>query len=222
MPVITISRQFGSGGDAIADRVCQLTGFRRLDKELVANVAAEAGLSEQEILDFSENDHRVEGFMDRLLRRSKPVGTMRVWKEHIDGTRYEEELPVDAEHALAMVQKLIRLAYRHGDWVIVGRGGQVLLRDRPDVLHLRIEAPLEDRIQRVKILYHLERRAAQDLIEEKDAISADYLMRFYEVDWAEPSLYQILINTGRLDLDLAAQLISSMIGCLRPVEASIG
>jgi len=217
MAVITISRQFGSGGDEIVDRVCELTGYRRFDKQLIAQAAKEASLSEQEIIDFSEEDYKAKTFIDRLLGRSKPAASVRVWKEHMDGSRYTEEMPVDEEHALSMVQKAILAAYHHGDWIIVGRGGQMLLKDFPDVLNLRIEAPMEDRIQRVKKQFDLERRPAQDMITAKDIVSADYLKRFYGVDWSDPYLYQMVLNTANLDLNIAAHFINAMVGCLKGI-----
>lgn len=220
MAVITVSRQFGSGGDEIIDRVCQLTGYRRFDKHLIAQAAVEAKLSEQEIIDFSDEAFTGKGFLDRLLGRSRPVGQVRVWKKHMDGTSYSEEMPVSEENALSMVKAAIQAAYHQGDWIIVGRGGQVLLKEFPDVLHLRIEAPLEDRIQRVKVQYKLERRPAQDLIEVKDAASALYLKTFYNTDWADRYLYQVIFNTGILDLRLAAQFIGEMAGCLKTVSVA--
>ena len=218
MAVITVSRQFGSGGDEIVDQVCLLTGCRRFDKHLIAQAAIDAGLSEQEIIDFSEEAFTGKSLIDRIVGRSRQVGQVTVWKKHMDGTPYAEAMPVSEEHALSMVQKAIMAAYHQGDWVIVGRGGQALLKDFPDVLHVRIEAPLEDRIQRVKVQYKLERRPAQDLIIEKDEASALYLKTFYNTDWADPGLYQVIFNTGTLDLNLAGQFLVEMIGCLKTVS----
>ncbi len=217
MSVITVSRQYGSGGDEIVDQVCQLTGYHRFDKELIAMTAKDAGLSEPEISDFSEEDYQDKSFMDRLLGRSKQVGSLQVWKAHMDGSRFAIDMPVDEEHALSMVQKAIVGAYHGGDWVIVGRGGQIVLKDFQDVLHLRIEAPLEKRIQRIQTQQYLDRKQAQSLIAEKDAISSNYLKRFYGVDWADPSLYHFIINTDRMDHELVARYIAAMAGCLKPV-----
>ncbi len=217
MAVITVSRQFGSGGNEIVDQVCQLSSCRCFDKHLIAQAAIEAKLSEQEIIDFSDEAFTGKSFLDRLLGRSRPVGQVRVWKKHMDGTPYVVDMPVSEQNALSMVQKAIQAAYHQGDWIIVGRGGQVLLKEFRDVLHIRIEAPLEDRIQRVKVQYKLERRPAQDLIEEKDAASALYLKTFYNTEWADPNLYQVIFNTGTLDLNLAAHFIAEMMGCLKTV-----
>ena len=67
MAVITISRQYGSGGDEIAAQVCERLGYHFFDKNLMAQVANDVGLSVQEVVDFPEDDHKVRGFLDRLF-----------------------------------------------------------------------------------------------------------------------------------------------------------
>lgn len=217
MAVITISRQYGSGGDEIVELICKTTGYQIFDKHIIAAAAVEAGLSDQEVIDFAEGNYKVKNFLDRLLGISRPVAQLRVWKENSSGERTAEEMPLNEENALALVKKAIEYAYNLGNMVIVGRGGQVVLRDCPDVLHVRVEAPLEDRILRVRTSpipinrpYQdsvKTRRAAQDVIAINDAASADYLKRFYGVDWADPLLYHLLINTSKLQVEPAAQVI---------------
>jgi CMP/dCMP kinase len=231
MAIITISRHYGSGGDEIAAQVCELLGYQHFDKRMIAQASAEAGLSEQEIVDYSEENHKVRGFLDRLFGRQAVVAQTRVWHEDSTGVRSAEDIKLSEETALTLVQKAVRSAYKQGNVVIIGRGGQAILKDGPDVLHVRIEAPLEYRIQRVKEqrraahkLFHADielRREAQDLIIERDAASADYLKRFYHVDWADPLLYHLLINTGRINIDQSAQLIAQLAREIQPVEAAV-
>jgi len=218
MTVITISRQFGSGGDEIVERVCRILGYRVFDKTLIAKAALDAGLSDQEVVDYSEENYKVAGFLDRLFRRQQPVAQVRVWKEDVIGTRQAVTVPLSEENALLLVQKAIEAACRIGNVVVVGRGGQVLLKDCPDILHVRIIAPLEDRIQRVKAEYKLERRVAQDLIDARDTASADYVRRLYGCDWSDPFLYHIILNTGKLELEAAARLIVETAHRFQPVE----
>jgi cytidylate kinase len=219
MAVITISRQFGSGGDEIADQLCQVLGYGRFNKRHIIQAAAAAGLSEQEIIDFSEENYKTKNFMDRLLRRGRIVAEARVWKEDARGTQSFETTPISEEHALTMVKSAILSAHRAGDMVIIGRGGQIILKDQPDVIHVRIEAPLEDRIQRAKIEQKLDRRPAQDLIGARDTASADYIRQFYGVDWSDPLLYHLVINTGKVEIEHATQIIVAYVHLLHPVTA---
>jgi CMP/dCMP kinase len=228
MAVITISRQFGSGGDEIANRICEVTGYRLFDKQVIARSAAEAGLSDQEVVDYTDENYKVRGFLDRLFGRQRPIAQVRIWKENTAGIRVPEDLQLTEEHALGLVQKAIQIACKEGNFVIVGRGGQVLLKDCPEALHIRIEAPIEQRILRLRtqgVLGDLKfadsvaaRRAYQDLIETRDMASAAYLSRFYGIDWADPTLYHLVVNTARLDLDLAADLIIEMARKIQPIQ----
>jgi len=215
MTVITISRQFGSYGDEIAQKLCEILGYQYFDKQLVMQAASEAGLSEQEIMDYSEENYKVRNFLDRMLSRPQTLGHVRVWKEDAQGVRSPGAIPLTEETALDLVQKAIRHAHQVGNVVIVGRGGQVILQNEPDVLHVRVEAPLETRIQRVKQWQPFEtsvdlRRAAQDIIELKDLASADYLQRFYNVRWNDPALYHIIINTEKLRIDQVASMLAHL------------
>ena len=84
MAVVTISRQYGSGGTEIAARVCEMLGYRYLDKVLITQVAAEAGLSGRKLVEFSEQRSEVRDFLDRLLRPG-PHGCCRVARERDSG-----------------------------------------------------------------------------------------------------------------------------------------
>jgi cytidylate kinase len=224
MAVITISRQFGSGGDEIADRVCELLGYRHFDKRLITQAAKETGLADQDIIDYSEDSYRVKNFIERLTGRPIPVAKVSVWKEDAHGGRSTEHVVLSDEVALGLVQKAVKTAYEVGNMVIVGRGGQVILKEHSEVLHVRIEGPMEDRIQRVKAQLKREqnayradinlRRAAQDLIVTRDFSSEDYIRQYYGIDWADPLLYHMVLNTGKLSNEQTAHIIVEMVHAL--------
>lgn len=220
MTTITISRQYGSGGDEIVQRVCEILDYRRFDKRMLSQAAAEAGLSEQEVIDYSEENYKIRGFLERLFGRTTPIATVKAWEEHPEGVWVGEEVKLREETLLTLVHRAIRSAHQRGNVIIVGRGGQALLRNEKGVLHVRIVAPLEDRIQRVKERLRVSqkeydtaldlRRKAQDMILEKDAASAAYLKRFYNIDWDDPLLYHVILNTGYLSLEQAALTIADL------------
>src|SRR5688572_12664634 len=98
MTVITISRQYGSGGDVIAARTCEMLGYRYFDKRLMADVALDVGLSPTEIVDFSEDNYRVRGFLERLLgggRNPRVVAQVGRWTEDTRGARIKESAELD-------------------------------------------------------------------------------------------------------------------------------
>ena len=214
MTVVTISRQFGSGGDEIAGRVCQLLGFRYFDKELMAQVATEMGLAEDEIVDLSEDVHEIRGFLKRLFSASRKVTQIEAIPEDRPGSVIEVVKKLDEAQSIALVQSTIRAVYEEGNVVIVGRGGQAILKDKPDVLHVRIEAPLDSRVQRLCDRANFSLGGAHDTAIKRDRASADYLKRFYNIDWADSLLYDLVINTGRVNIEAAAQLIAKAVSYL--------
>ena len=221
MAVITISREYGSGGDQIADRVREQLGYRYFDKRLMAQVASEMGLSEDEIIDFSEENYKTLGFLERLIgRRSRVVAETGTWTQDTSGARAVQVEQLDEEWCIRMIKSAVEAAYKQGNILIMGRGGQAILQGKPHVLHVRIGAPQDVRITRVRyqessgLTPDLEQRAARDKVIERDKAAADYLRRFYNVDWADHKLYHLVIDTEKWGIGPAASLIACAIDCL--------
>ncbi len=190
MTVITISRQYGAGGREVAVRVCELLGYRYFDKRLMAEAISEAGLQESEIVDFTEDDYRIRSFLDHLLafRGPRPVARVRTRDENAGGTRTRVSTWLNEAQSVELVQTAIQAVAKQGNVVIVGRGGQAILKTRPGMLHVRIEAPLEARSQRVCRRENIDLFKAQEKVEKHDLATADYLKRFFNIDWEDPML----------------------------------
>ena len=230
MTTITISRQFGSRGDEVVDKICRILGYHPFGKTEIARAAFEAGLSTAEAVDYSEDNYKIKTFFDRLFKRPTTVAQLHVWKENALGMRSVENINIDEESALQLVQKAIKTAYKTGNMVIMGRGGQVILKGMANTLHVRIEADLEDRIQCIKTQLKAEkevygaaenvemRRLAQDLIKARDAASASYIRQFYGCDWADPRLYDLVINTSQVHPDSAVKMIIERVGTPQSVH----
>jgi cytidylate kinase len=216
MAVITISRQYGSGGREIAARVCELLGYRYLDKLLMTQVAAEVGLSGQELADFSEEYPKVRNFLERLLRPG-PHGVVRVSVRSRDlaGAETLSVKQLDESRCASLVRSAIQTAYKQGDVVIVGRGGQAILQEVPDVLHVRVEAPMGARILRIQKREGINAEEARRLAIQQDQAAAQYLQRLFGIRWDNPTLYHILINTGKWELEVAAQIIFNALSQLQ-------
>lgn len=219
MAVITISRQYGSGADAVAARVCDMLGYRYFDKRMIAGMASEFGMSASTIVDFSEEGYKVRGFLERF-RGPRVVAQYRAWTEDLEGRRVPVTEQLDEEQAIRLVQGSIRAAYEGDNIVILGRGGQAILREMPGVLHVRVEAPLEARIQRIQAEESVSEQDAQKTISTRDRAAADYLRRFHDIEWSDPLLYHLVINTGRWDVDASAHVVVNAVSYLPPVEAS--
>lgn len=220
MAVITISRQIGCGGREIAQRLCDQLGYTYFDKRLMAEVAADIGLSADEVIDLSEENYKVKSFFERLLGRGSRVVTTEFPAPTVAGEGHAltvEEM--DEERCVRFIQKTVRAAYGRGNVVILGRGGQAILKDMPGVLHVRLEAPEGTRITRVQKREGLSFSQAYQLMVDRDQATKEYLKEFFGIRWDEPLLYHLVINTGRLSIEAATEIIVTAVRQMEAVPA---
>lgn len=217
MAVITISREFGSGGDRVAARLCEELGYHSFGKLQITQAVEETSMSKWNAVDYSEDNHEVQTFLDRLFRRTATSVQTIAWTEDPSIATRPERADVHELAVIGIVKRAIKAALRVDNMVIVGRGGQVLLKGAPGVLHVRLEAPLEQRVQQVMELLKGEQklarihgdllRTANELIANRDIASADYIRRYYDVNWADPKLYHMVLNLGLVSVETAVRLI---------------
>ncbi|MBV9228816.1 MAG: cytidylate kinase-like family protein [Chloroflexi bacterium] len=190
MRAVTMSREYGSGGGEIAARLAHRLDWHLIDHQIVARAARESGVHEAVMRAF---DEKTEDVFSRIMK----------WP-----------YPVTAEEKQAYRQALDRVvleAANTGHVVIVGRGSQVLLADRRDVLHVRVVAPLEQCIEYVVRREGLGTEAARKRVQEKDRARARYLQTEFHRQYDDPHLYDLVINTAVLDLDSAVDVICQML-----------
>lgn len=218
MAVITLSRSFGSGGAEIAHLVCNSIGYHYFDKWLMARVASFAGLTKEELYDFSEDEHKVDGFLEQLIKWRSPRVVARrnnLKEDDANGVRVEVE-ELDEVRAIGMVKATIEAAYHHRNVMIVGRGGQRILQDKPNVLHIRVVASLSQRVARVQARYDLDEKSAKELVLQRDLATRDYLKRFYDIDINDALPYHMVLNTSKYSIESLAYIIAREIGYVAP------
>jgi cytidylate kinase len=222
MAVITISRQYGSGGTEIALRVSELLGYSYLDKLIMSQVADEAGISFSDVTSFSEEYAKMDNFLLRVLTPG-PHTFVKFSVRHRDMSGEETSSTVQLNDArcAALVRSAVHTAYKHGNAVIVGRGGQATLQDQPGVLHVRIEAPLKTRVLRIQEREGLGVKESLDLARRQDKATAHYVRHLFGIRWDDPVLYHLVINTGKWEIESAAQLIADLAGRLAPDQMVI-
>jgi cytidylate kinase len=197
MQAVTISREYGSGGGEIAARLAQRLDWQLIDHEIVARVAQTLEISEEEA---RVHDEYVESAINSLLTGMSTVhpAIFAAPKPTIytNPRAYREAL-----------NQVIEAAVTLGHVVIVGRGAQVVLARRRDILHARIVAPLEKRIEYVMKREGLSRADAQMRIQLKEHDRARYLQAQYHHRPDDAHLYDIVVNTNILNLDSAVDLL---------------
>src|SRR5581483_8805991 len=199
MRAITISREYGSGGGEIARRLAQRLNWQLIDHEVVVRVAQELGIS---VAEAEEYDEYVESLVTRILQSLQMIPPIAATQPVIPPPT------IDAPPYHEACRRVIEGAFATGHTVIVGRGSQVVLAEHRDVLHVRIVAPLEQRITYVMRREGLNREDAQSRIQLKDQDRIRYLQARYHRHPADPCLCDIVLNTSVLDLDSTVDLLA--------------
>ena len=180
MSAITVSRQLGSLGREVARLVADRLGYRLVWREVINQAARQAGAPEVALATIDE------------------LGLLGLNPSHQACDAYVQA-----------VEHIMEALAAEGNIVIVGRAGQVILRDRPDVLHVQVIAPAEVRAGRIARQHGIALEAAQAQIEASDRHRRNYLKRFYHVRWDDPALYDLIVNTSRVTPEAAAELIGA-------------
>jgi cytidylate kinase len=227
MAIVTISRQLGSGGNEIAAGVAGALGLRFIDREIIKRAAHEAGVPKGALQEMEYEGQRtlVEQVLN-ILRQMPPIpnpsGTAQ-WEAstplsvHFGGIFSPTLRPMSTaiDDYVRVVGMVIRDLAGEGRVIIVGRGSQVLLKDHPAALHVQIIAPFWHRVKTIMEREGLERRAALSRVRTSDRARADYLRRYHGVNWLDPQLYDLVINTAKVPVEVAIRLIVEASRALR-------
>jgi CMP/dCMP kinase len=203
MRAVTISRQYGSGGGEIATRLARKLGWRLIDHAIIEQTARELGVYETDVARHDEE--YVEGTLARILSGIQNFVTSIPTPATPSGA-VSSSLTTETAYQDTMRQ-IITAAATSGHVVIVGRGGQFLLADRRDVLHLRVVAPLEMRVAYVARREEPDRDAARVRVQEKDRARDRNMQAQFHRKPDNPDLYDLVINTAVLDLDRIVDLV---------------
>ena len=195
--IITISRQFGAGGSEVARRVAEALDWRLVDNDLVDRVAERAGLPPEEV---AQRDERAPGFVERLVRALTRVPEL--------FPKPAEKVPEPEEASLVrLTESVVAELAAEGRVVLVGRAGPAVLRGKYDALHIKIVAPLTDRLRTTSERLGLAPKEAEKALQETDANRARYLKQHYGRDWNDSTNYDMVLNTGTLGLQGATEVI---------------
>lgn len=222
MVAITVSRQYGSGGRKIALNLASQLNYDVFDKRLMVDIARDMGIAETELVDFSEEEYQSRGFFEQLFGGNRPVATVSTRTRDASGTEQRLIRKLDEQEAIELVRSSVRAAYQRGNIVIVGRGGQHILQNQPDVFHVRIVASNATRRERLVDIENYKSYEAQPIIDERDKANREYHQRFYNANLDDPQLYHMIINTGRISSEQATELIkTSYQQFLRSMSAAV-
>lgn len=184
--VLTVSREFGSGGGRIAKTIADRQGWKLLDSALIEAIACAAHVDSNVVSHFDEH---VEGWLRRMNRQAMRGAALAA------GVMLDEKSCFDEDVMTELTRQIVEHAYSEGNCVIVGRGAQCILQAKADVFHVFVYAPLRVRIHRLRT--RLEPGAnIEQRIRDVDAERAHYLRLRFGKEWNNPHLYDLMISSG--------------------------
>lgn len=196
--LITISRRYGAGGSRVAGRVAETLGWRLVDNAFIDGVAERAGLPPEEV---ARHEERTPSFLDRLSR------TTALAFPELFATPVASIEDFEEEKLVKVTRGMCAELAAEGRMVLVGRAAAAVLADAPDALHVLVVAPIEQRIREAMERLKLERDAAEAAVEEVDRNRERYHREYYGRVWMDATNYDLTLNTGRLSVEGAAEII---------------
>ena len=193
--VITIGRQFGSGGRKVGRLLAEKLDIPYYDKELLAEAAKDSGIC-QEI--FENHDEKPT----RSLLFSLVTGV----QMHGDPGSMYMDMPLNHKIFLAQFDAIRRIA-SEGPCVIVGRCADYVLRDKPNAVSVFVKADIRQRVERAVSLYGVDPARAEETVRKADKQRASYYNYYATATWGDVNNYDLCVDTGKLGIDGTVELI---------------
>jgi len=198
MPIVTISRQYGSGGSEVAERVANALGWHLYDNAMVDEVARRLGMSTEEV---SAREERVPSLPERIAT-AMALGVPEVMPTVADLATEPSE-----ERIVEVTKRVIEEAVQAGPAVLVGRGAQCMLAARADALHVFCYAPADVLASYVITNFGVSTAEAHRIVAEKNHQREQYVKRYWKRNWRDLANYHLCVNTAWLGLDGAADVV---------------
>lgn len=198
MRIITIARPFGAGGQTLGERVSNRLGFRLVHEEMVNAVAEKAQVSPDWVRSVeAERGNRVLNFFGNLV---SPTFVERLMDDEKKGY-INEDIYVEA------LQDVMWEITRETDAVIIGRGGQYLLHEHPQAVHVLLIADTEYRVGFVKKKFDLTEDRARQIVSRGDRRRNNFYKKIGHKDFDDASLYTVVLNMAHVTLQQAEDVI---------------
>ena len=203
--IVTVEREYGCGGGEIAQLLANRLGWKLWDQLLSEEIARLA--------------HCPKAVVEAREERNDPL-YYRLFKSFMRGS-YEGSINapklnlVDSETILRITRRVVEHAAERGNCVIVGRGSQQFLKSRLDTLRVFLYAPREYKVRRLLARGKSEKEA-EDLVDTVDRERADFIQKYFNVEWPDRVIYHTMINTAMGD----EAVVHMVLGFMKACEAS--
>jgi cytidylate kinase len=201
MAVITISRQFGSGGKTLGKMIADKLGYTFADDDIIMMVAEAANVSPHWVESI---EREAGGKMSRIINSM-------VSKRLVDRILKDERGYIDEDLYLDYLVVIIAQVAEEGNVVILGRGSQYILRDHPDAYHVLMIDEFENRVKFMMEHYDLRYAKAAQIVRSEDSRRLHLYRKLGKSDYDQPSLYNLVLNMARIDMKKALTLVTDLI-----------
>ena len=197
MAVITISSELQTNSEKLASKLAEKLGYEYIGDQLITQIAKELHISESEVETFRKTSQsRILRFVDRY--------TCSIVQKVVD----REHGCLDDEKYYETTRKLVEQSYDAGNVIILGWGGQCILREKPDTLHIRLIKDEKVKIEEVMASRKLDYQAARKYIEREEGDLKAYIKQYFNEDWNDSHLYDLVVNMGKSNVEQVVELIS--------------
>jgi cytidylate kinase len=193
--IITIEREYGCGGGDIAKLVADQLAWKLWDQRLTEEIARLANCPQKVVEAREERNDPLYYRLFKSFLRGSYEGSINAPKLNL----------VDSETILKTTRRVVEHAAERGNCVIVGRGSQHFLKDRPDTLRVFLYAPRGNKVRRLLARGKSEKEA-EELVDSVDRDRADFIKKYFNVEWPDRAIYHSMINTAIGD-EAVAQMI---------------
>ena len=183
--IITVEREYGCGGGEIANLLATQLGWKLWDQLLTEEIARLANCPKAVVEVREERKDPIYYRLFKSFLRGSYEGSLNAHKLNL----------VDSETILKLTERVVQHAAKSGDSVIVGRGAQHFLRNRPDALRVFLYAPRENKVRRLLARGKSEAEALQ-LVDTVDRERMDFIQKYFKVEWPDRAIYHGMINTA--------------------------
>ena len=193
--IITISREFGSGGRSIGRMVAEKLGYKFYDQELILHVAKESGLAKEVVAEYEEYATHKNSFLYAIAMSNGGI---------YGGMSFANQVQIAQA-------KVINNLAEQGNCVIVGRGADYLLRERKDCLNVFIHADMKFRADRIVRLYGETNKTPEERLRDKDAKRKVYYKSFTMRDWGVCQNYHVSLDSSVVGVEHCVDIIVKIV-----------
>jgi len=195
--IITIEREYGCGGGEIAQLVANRLGWKLWDQRLTEEIARLANCPKAVVEAREERNDPLYYRLFKSFLRGSYEGSLNAPKLNL----------VDSETILKTTRRVVEHAAERGNCVIVGRGSQQFLKTWPDTFRVFLYAPREDKVRRL-LSRGKNEKEAENLVDTVDRERADFIQKYFNVEWPDRAIYHTMMNTAMGDEAVVHMLLS--------------